>query len=107
MGPGPLQHREPHTVPLPLLPLPLLLICLLLHSSGVNPAKIRVVPEAIDTDLWDPARYSPVNLTRLGLVQATGPPAGPNASLPAASMLQGKAPANGQKPYGEGWKLSI
>ncbi|WIA14538.1 hypothetical protein OEZ85_003055 [Tetradesmus obliquus] len=69
-------------------------------KAGVDPAKIRVVPEAIDTDLWDPARYSPANLTRLGLVQATGPPAGPNASLPDAAMLRGKLPASGQKkPY--------
>jgi hypothetical protein len=70
-------------------------------TAGVDPAKIRVVPEAIDTELWDPARYSPVNLSRLGLVQATGPPCDPNTSLPAPNMLRGKLPVTGKKPFGE------
>jgi hypothetical protein len=76
-------------------------------TAGVDPAKIRVVPEAIDTDLWDPARYNPVSLSTLGLVQATGPPCDPNATLPAANNLRGKLPVTRKKPYGEQMQMSF
>jgi hypothetical protein len=38
----------------------------------VDPSKIRIVPEGIDTAVWDPARYKPVNISKLALQQATG-----------------------------------
>eukprot|EP00878_Enallax_costatus_P012438 GHUV01012989.1.p1 GENE.GHUV01012989.1~~GHUV01012989.1.p1 ORF type:complete len:333 (+),score=34.97 GHUV01012989.1:304-1302(+) len=51
-------------------------------KAGIDPSKIRVVPQGVDTDFWDPAKYAPVNLTTLNLVQATGPAVGPNSTLP-------------------------
>lgn len=49
------------------------------QQTGVDPAKIRIVPEGLDTDLWDPALHKPVNISKLQLQQATGPLAQPTS----------------------------
>lgn len=65
-------------------------------AAGVDPSKIRVVPQGVDTGFWDPTRFAPINLTTLKFSQATGPSAGPN------STLQGRSTANkSTKPYSE------
>jgi hypothetical protein len=48
---------------------------------GLDPAKIRIVPEGLDTTLWDPARHNTISVSRLDLRQAAGPLAPPAASL--------------------------
>jgi hypothetical protein len=50
---------------------------------------------------------SRVNLSRLGLVQATEPPCDLNATLPPAFNLRGKLPATRKKPYGEDMHLLL
>eukprot|EP00775_Hariotina_reticulata_P003926 gene3926-4180_t len=65
-------------------------------KAGVDPAKIRIVPEGLDTAFWDPAKYSAVNLSALNLVQATGPAGGPNSSTPTSMNA---AAFTSPKPY--------
>jgi hypothetical protein len=65
---------------------------------GVDPAKIRIVPEGLDTTFWDPAKYSAVNLSALNLRQATGPEGGANSSVPTGMAAAAGTPS---KPYGE------
>jgi hypothetical protein len=42
---------------------------------GVNRSKLHVVPEAIDTQQWDPAKHRPLpDFSSLGLTQVFGQP---------------------------------
>lgn len=69
--------------------------------AGVDPDKIRIVPEGIDTTFWDPAKHKPINISKLDLQQATGPTAKPNVRLPGSrgpSSLNGTQAAS-SKPY--------
>lgn len=55
-----------------------LLVLFFYISVGVDLVKTCVYPQGVDTDIWDPETYTPVQVQRLGLVQATCPAAAPS-----------------------------
>jgi hypothetical protein len=72
-----------------------------LGLAGVDPAKIRIVPEGLDTTLWDPARHKAINVSKLDLQQATGPLAPAAASLPGSKSGPMTQAQTANKPYSE------
>lgn len=79
--------------------------CVCCCVAGVDPAKIRIVPEGIDTTVWDPALHRPINVSKLDLRQATGPPSGPVARLKGSnggpSLNASSSAAAAARPYSE------
>jgi hypothetical protein len=75
---------------------------LLSANTGVDPAKIRIVPEGLDTTFWDPSKHKPINITKLNLQQATGPVGGAAVRL-SGTRLGGSVDATEKvtKPYSE------